>query len=84
MSAWPGDNSRLNDTRSCQLTHVSCMRCKHSRTVGVSMAKQRRGTAPRMSFDDQDQATHRIVHTDELSARDRAIGSSSHSHPGGR
>jgi hypothetical protein len=40
----------------------------------LSMAKQRRGTAPRMSFDDQDHATHRIVHTDELSARDRAIG----------
>jgi integrase len=40
----------------------------------LRMAAQRRGTAPRMNFDDQDHATHRVVHTDELNARDRAIG----------
>ncbi|MFJ3395294.1 hypothetical protein [Leifsonia aquatica] len=40
----------------------------------LTMARQRRGTAPRMGADDQDHATHRIVHTDELTPRDRAIG----------
>lgn len=40
----------------------------------LTMARQRRGTAPRMSFHDQDHATHRIVHTTELTPRDRAIG----------
>lgn len=40
----------------------------------LTLAKQRRGTAPRMSFDDQETATERVVHTDELTVRDRAIG----------
>ncbi|RDV44761.1 Fis family transcriptional regulator [Leifsonia sp. ku-ls] len=40
----------------------------------LRMAEHRRGTAPRMNFEDQDHATHRVVHTDELTARDRAIG----------
>ncbi|MFJ5145221.1 Fis family transcriptional regulator [Curtobacterium sp. NPDC088465] len=36
--------------------------------------RHRRGTASRMSSTDQARATERIVHTDELSPRDRAIG----------
>ncbi|ROP66759.1 Fis family transcriptional regulator [Curtobacterium sp. PhB115] len=36
--------------------------------------RHRRGTAPRMSASDQASATERLVHTDELSPRDRAIG----------
>jgi hypothetical protein len=37
----------------------------------LTMTPHRRGTSPRASADEQDQALHRVVHTDELTPRDR-------------
>ncbi len=47
-----------------------------ARTINrdLIVPRHRRGTASRMSSTDQARATERIVHTDELSPRDRAIG----------
>lgn len=38
----------------------------------LKIQRHRRGTSPRMSAIDQEQAVNRVVHTDELTARDRA------------
>ncbi|MEV4263553.1 hypothetical protein [Kribbella sp. NPDC049584] len=38
----------------------------------LKIQRHRRGTSPRMSAVDQEQAVNRVVHTDELTARDRA------------
>jgi hypothetical protein len=37
----------------------------------LTMTPHRRGTSPRASADEQEQALHRVVHTDELTPRDR-------------
>ena len=39
---------------------------------GLTIQRHRRGTSPRMSATDQEQAVHRVVHTGELTPRDRA------------
>lgn len=38
----------------------------------LKIQRHRRGTSPRMTANDQDQAIHRVVHTGELTPRDRA------------
>lgn len=38
----------------------------------LKIQPHRRGTSPRMTANDQDQAIQRVVHTDELTPRDRA------------
>ena len=38
----------------------------------LEIQRHRRGTSPRMSAADQEQAVNRVVHTDELTAQDRA------------
>ena len=38
----------------------------------LKIQRHRRGTSPRMNARDQDQALHRVIHTQELTPRDRA------------
>lgn len=46
------------------------------RLVGpeLRIARHRRGTSPKLPKSEQDAAVERVVHTDELNARDRAAG----------
>jgi hypothetical protein len=39
---------------------------------GLTIARHRRGTSPKLSTSEQDAAVERVVHTDELTVRDRA------------
>lgn len=44
----------------------------HLVSSDLTMTPHRRGTSPELSAAEQDEAVHQVVHTDELSARDRA------------
>ena len=66
----PGADRTRNYVRGLLVEHGAC-KCRLV-DAELSIARHRRGTSPKLPKSEQDAALERVVHTDELTARDRA------------